>query len=687
MTTRSVGVVAVLMLLAGGIWMGATSDSSRRGGENYPSQNVPSETVVDASVMTDDLDVKWLSDSYDRWRSRRSQSGDDQSLVIGVGWSKGLSSQASEGRGRFEFDLANRRVSIQVTGLDSSVKYDAWLVDNREANADGDVDTVKPEAHDALIHVGQLKPVGDNWVLEASLDDRVFTSFDVDLAVITQSGERPESAGVLFGLPSLFQRLELADRREQIEQDDRPRAFTIENVKWKYKHDKNARAREHVARIRMAKLIETGENLFFEGTFRGNGRTCGTCHRAENNLTIDPNFIATLPKNDRLFVAEPQFAQMFPELQENFENPKLMREFGLIIANVDGLDDLENKFTMRSVPHTLALPTSLLPAPIDGTNPDVVQRTGWSGDGAPGDGSLRSFAIGAVRQHFTKSTQRRENIDFRFPNDKELDAMEAFQLSLGRQEDVDLTQIEFKDAGAAAGLVAFNGAGRCSFCHHNAGANISFVPPAGTFNANFNTGVEDIPHPAVPLGETIPRDGGFGSEANPAGGFGDGTFNTTPLIEAADTGPYFHNNAIDTLEGAIEFYTTEEFTNSPAAQFTGPIVLSDEEVANTGKLLRVLNAVENIASAANCVIRASKSSSRRNKAQLKICEAEIEDAIEVLTAVDLHDAAVKHLVKAKLLIHSASRKGHSARRSLLTAAFKLLGKARDEMISLNEPEG
>ena len=39
-------------------------------------------------------------------------------------------------------------------------------------------------------------------------------------------------------------------------------------------------------------------------TFDGNGRTCGTCHPATNNFTLDPAFIAKLPKSDPLFVAE-----------------------------------------------------------------------------------------------------------------------------------------------------------------------------------------------------------------------------------------------------------------------------------------------------------------------------------------------------------------------------------------------
>jgi len=103
-----------------------------------------------------------------------------------------------------------------------------------------------------------------------------------------------------------------------------------------------------------AALIAKGRDLFFNETFGGNGRTCGTCHRQEENLTITPEFIATLPKDDPLFVAE-----FVPALKENFENPRLMREFGLIKENLDGFDSLATRFTMRGVPHTLALGTSV----------------------------------------------------------------------------------------------------------------------------------------------------------------------------------------------------------------------------------------------------------------------------------------------------------------------------------------
>ncbi len=110
-----------------------------------------------------------------------------------------------------------------------------------------------------------------------------------------------------------------------------------------------------------AKLINEGRRLFFQETFAGNGRTCGTCHPANNNFTIDPEYIAKLPENDPLFVAE-----YLPALAENFEKPELMRKLGLILENTNGFTDLEHNFTMRSVPHILAMQTSVTPPGEEG---------------------------------------------------------------------------------------------------------------------------------------------------------------------------------------------------------------------------------------------------------------------------------------------------------------------------------
>ena len=299
-------------------------------------------------------------------------------------------------------------------------------------------------------------------------------------------------------------------------------------------------------------LIQRGERIFFEETFEGNGRTCGTCHRAEDNFALSPAFIATLDPDDPLFVSERN-----PDLSENFENAELIRALALITENQDGFDDLENNFNLRGIPHTLALNTSIASA----TGP----QTGWSGDGSPGDGSLRSFAVGAVIQHFPKTLNRIAGVDFRLPTDDELNALEAFQLSLGRQEELSLP-LTLRNVFVARGQEIFmdRTLGKCNACHFNAGANGDpqiFGPDAG--NLNFNTGVEDLPdQPADLTGETVPPDDGLGIP-------GSGEFNTPPLVEAADTPPFFHNNSVATLEGAVAFYNGDAFNDSPAGALVG----------------------------------------------------------------------------------------------------------------------
>jgi cytochrome c peroxidase len=202
-----------------------------------------------------------------------------------------------------------------------------------------------------------------------------------------------------------------------------------------------------------AGCIEFGRQLFETQTFGGNGRTCASCHPANNNFTIDEDYISTLAPTDPLFVFETNAATL-----GRLETP-LLRTKGLICENLDGVgtngDDSAGNRTcvLRSVPHTLGLRFSIIPDEvgegIDGgdtpsTNPParppfpLAAALGWGGDGAPNRGSLRDFATGAVIQHFTKTLARVEGADFRLPTADELDAMEAFQLSLGRKTEFNL---------------------------------------------------------------------------------------------------------------------------------------------------------------------------------------------------------------------------------------------------------
>ncbi len=416
--------------------------------------------------------------------------------------------------------------------------------------------------------------------------------------------------------------------------------------------------------------VEKGRRIFFEETFAGNGRTCGTCHPSENNLTLDPAFIAGLPPDDPLFVAE-----RVPELRENFENPRLMRELALILENQDGFDDLANRFVLRGIPHTLALRTSV-------ASPGGP-RTGWSGDGAPGDGSLRSFATGAVDQHFTKTLARVPGVDFRLPTEDELDALEAFQLSLGRQAELALP-LPLRGAVARRGQEIFldDSLGKCNICHRNAGAN-TFLNGADLGNANFSTGVEALPdRPARLSGELVPPDDGQGFP-------GDGTFNTPPLVEAADTPPFFHDGSVATLEGAVAFYSGDAFNASPSGRFLASldprgvgIRLDATQTQAVAAFLRVINALENVRQSLEA-LEQSRELGHFERAEarrlLGSAAEETGDAIRVLADAELHTAAVLRLEEARRQTERASC-SLFRRRALAREAIAALEQARAELL-------
>ena len=150
----------------------------------------------------------------------------------------------------------------------------------------------------------------------------------------------------------------------------------------------------------------------------------------------------------------------------------------------------------------------------------------------------------------------------------------------------------------------------------------------------------------------LPRDGGFGVLPMPAGGFGNfrvvgkaqipfEEFNTPPLVESADTAPFFHNHAIKDLESAVAFYGTDAFKKGTSsignpANKAIPVDISadpkDMEVQQISAFLRVLNALENIRSSINIVERGRtmrKDEDARDLAGLAL--AETSDAIKVLS--------------------------------------------------------
>lgn len=432
-----------------------------------------------------------------------------------------------------------------------------------------------------------------------------------------------------------------------------------------------------------------GAELFFRGTFGGNGRSCASCHPAANNYTIDAPFISTLPDTDPLFVAEQGVGL------DDLERPDLMRQFGLILENVDGLEAPTQKFVMRSVPHCFSMGTSVTAqaVPTDGTTRPPNERTGWSGDGAPNAGELRDFQTGAIIQHYPKSLARNAGQDFVLATAAELDAIRDFTATIGRLNELDLSAVTLTDSGASSGRATFMSApARCNGCHANAGANV-----AAGFNRNFDTGVERVRLPELDA-QNIPFDGGFGGgglaafnfDANGDGvldSFGNGGFNTPPLIEAADTGPFFHTNAFETIEDAIGFYTSDAFNQSPSGAIA-PISLTPTEIGNMGRFLRVLNVAFNaqlaerrIEAALAVIDGPGSSSAAVETGLLELALAEVDDAIDLLAPLPTLNSASRGLLMAARaqLENAAQAAAPQQRRALALAALDKVTDANSRL--------
>jgi cytochrome c peroxidase len=448
-----------------------------------------------------------------------------------------------------------------------------------------------------------------------------------------------------------------------------------------------------------------GADIFFNETFAGNGRTCGSCHPAANNTTIDVPFVTALHQSDPM---NPLFVNEFDANLAQLETSDLLRE-AAILENVDGFEDPTHKFVSRGVNHVLSLRTSISRDSGDGTTNPPAERVGWGGDGSD-DGTLRGFLAGAVRQHFTKNLARREGTDFRVPTNEEAGLTEAFQLSLGRLNELNLQQVNLFDAEANEGRRAFLDPvrGRCNVCHTNAGAN--FIDSGK--NRNLDSGTRSV---GIGLtlgsfdGDQFLSDGGFGGKglARPnfdASGigfpesFGNGTFNPPPLIEAADTAPFFHNNFrpnIDLppkIEDAVAFYARVAFTFSPAAEALverfGEFNLAPLDAFAIARFLRVLNAALNLDIARQRLDAAQTLVNRfgdtRADVQRKLMElagVEIDDALEVLAGAangPIYPNATPHLDAAQDEIDAGiTASNASTRQNRISNALSRVMNARD----------
>lgn len=620
----------------------------------------------DTRVVADSAghgDIDTLKAALDVWRENYEAKGGSPEIVkISLGYSKVLSAGFTNARGQLVLNLKSGDLRLDTKDLDNG-NYSLWLVDNGKGS-------VMPEATDKMMRLGDFAVADGKGQFTTQLQRQQLMGFTMDSVVVTKQDVSPVQALAIVGSPDLMQKLYYADKPWLTTAMGDFNSRSVESssgFEFLLPKAANADTLSDLTPV-LGAQIALGRQIFHNETFAGNGRTCGTCHRADNNFTIDPNYIAKLPNNDPLFVAETN-----PALAD-LENPTLLRKHGLILTNVDG----PSIDVFRSVPHTLSMATTVKSERF--ANPELpnfpkgefaaddafANATGWSGDGAPGGGSLNEFALGAVAQHMPKTMARIANVDFRVPTVPELDAIEAYTLSLGRSKDYPVYKLTFNDPLTQAGKLLFDtkqnpcsdgsaqgGAipqscqggstvvlgesANCNGCHQNAGGRSSTT----NSNPTRNTGIEQMKiHPARLLKPDMAYDGGLGQTPATCGPdgevcYGDGRFSTSPLIEAADTAPFFHNNAVSTLEEAIASYNSDAFNNSPSSLTSKGanrhVKLDSTQVVAVASFLRAINALENIRLSDRLDNQAKQVANNATARELaRLAAEENLDAIQVL---------------------------------------------------------
>jgi len=223
----------------------------------------------------------------------------------------------------------------------------------------------------------------------------------------------------------------------------------------------------------------------------------------------------------------------------------------LILENIDGF----------TVPHSSNHVFRKSPV-LD--NAKLTSPFGLSGL-VGGAATLGDFATGAVKQHFPRTINRVNGVDFRLPTAAETAALDAFQQTrnVPADENFDLNKFATTAAQIAGRALFFGNTAKCSKCHSGtvlATTDGSIAGKSG--NANFNTGVD-----AMPINTAI--------DLLPTEASGMREFNTPALFNVKNHAPFFHNGAVATVHQAVEFYSSSAFINSPASAQIGGLTFNN----------------------------------------------------------------------------------------------------------------
>jgi cytochrome c peroxidase len=297
-----------------------------------------------------------------------------------------------------------------------------------------------------------------------------------------------------------------------------------------------------------------GERVFFQETFGGNGRTCATCHRPENEFALAPGTVqAALAANptDPLFRAidsdDGQGRDYTTLLQHALVNVTIP-----LASNVTLVDDPMRRTIVvrRSVP---SIVNTFLTAPyqLDGRIPTLQQQ-----------------ALAAVESHFQPG---------RNPSPRELDAVARFESGIFEPQRMRAlpdpakgipvprgSTIPVTSPAALQGRIIFQN--KCERCHGGETGSVA-GPQTPQFSDIFVSRANALQLPLLRLafkatdGSVTVVETPDPGRAATTGDLGDlNAFDIPSLRGIKHTAPYFHDNSAATLQDVIDHYN--QFLNT-----------------------------------------------------------------------------------------------------------------------------
>jgi cytochrome c peroxidase len=298
-----------------------------------------------------------------------------------------------------------------------------------------------------------------------------------------------------------------------------------------------------------------GRRIFFQETFGGNGRTCGTCHQPENEFALSPDAVRAIHDRDP---RDPLFRPIDSDDGSGRDYTSLLQHalVRVVVPLADNVS-LVSDPAKRTIVVRRAVPSIV----------NVALTAPYQQDGRAL--TLQEQARAAVRNHLEP---------VRDPNPRELAALARFESEvfepqrLKEARDVPSAvspprgfSMPVSSPAALQGRDVFRRS--CERCHGGETASI-----AGSQGRPFSdVSVSEANRLQLPLLRLAFRgsDGSVTIVESPdpgraaiTGALGDlNAFDTPPLRGIKHTAPYFHDNSAATLKDVIDHYNQFLGTN------------------------------------------------------------------------------------------------------------------------------